>query len=138
MNPFRATPFRALIFDLDGTLLDTIRDIEHSVNDVRAGHGLAPLTQEMVRAAVGKGVRVLLTRTVVPDAGLLAPAAPVARVAALDPPDGSASSPWPRQLVRSAESSHVMSWRRGFRATVLMRCFPVFSPNFRRGSAGVA
>jgi phosphoglycolate phosphatase len=57
-----------MIFDLDGTLLDTIRDIEHSVNDVRAGHGLAPLTQEMVRAAVGKGVRVLLTRTVVPDA----------------------------------------------------------------------
>ncbi len=63
-NPFRNCSL--LVFDLDGTLIDTIQDIERSVNDVRRAHGLEPLFLEQVRAAVGGGVRVLLERTL-PD-----------------------------------------------------------------------
>ena len=52
----------AFLFDLDGTLADTLGDIAATTNHVRSCHGLTPLALEEVRAMVGDGARVLLQR----------------------------------------------------------------------------
>lgn len=54
---------KLLVFDLDGTLVDSLPDIADSVNAVRTAHALAALDPERVRAAVGHGARVLVERT---------------------------------------------------------------------------
>lgn len=50
----------AFLFDLDGTLADTLPDIAASANHVRAQHGLPPLPLPAVQAMVGHGARALL------------------------------------------------------------------------------
>lgn len=50
------------LFDLDGTLADTLADIAASTNHVRARHGLPALAGAMVRTFVGDGARTLLAR----------------------------------------------------------------------------
>jgi phosphoglycolate phosphatase len=50
------------LFDLDGTLADTLADIAASTNHVRAGFDLPPLPDAAVRAFVGDGARTLLRR----------------------------------------------------------------------------
>ena len=50
------------LFDLDGTLADTLADIAASTNHVRARHGLPPLPDATVRTFVGDGARTLLAR----------------------------------------------------------------------------
>lgn len=57
------SPPRAILFDLDGTLVDSYPAIQQSINHVRSRHGLAPLALETVKAAVGNGLAVLLERT---------------------------------------------------------------------------
>src|SRR5262249_35070690 len=52
-----------LIFDLDGTLIDSKRDLTDSVNATRAWHGLAPLPDDIVSSYVGNGAPVLIRRT---------------------------------------------------------------------------
>ncbi len=51
------------IFDLDGTLVDSRRDIATAMNRVRARHGLPPLPVETVSRYVGDGVRRLVERS---------------------------------------------------------------------------
>ena len=48
-----------LIFDLDGTLIDSKRDLADSVNATRAWKGLAPLPLETVSSYVGDGAPTL-------------------------------------------------------------------------------
>jgi len=55
---------KAYLFDLDGTLVDSFRAIQSSVNHVRAHHGLTPLPIDVVRAAVGRGLRKLMELTI--------------------------------------------------------------------------
>lgn len=55
---------RAILFDLDGTLVDSFGPIRDSVNYVRAAHGLPPLPLEAVKACVGNGLVRLLELTV--------------------------------------------------------------------------
>jgi phosphoglycolate phosphatase len=55
---------RAVLFDLDGTLIDSYPAITASVNHVRALHGLPPLGLDEVKKYVGRGAGVLLERTV--------------------------------------------------------------------------
>jgi phosphoglycolate phosphatase len=55
-------PPAALVFDLDGTLIDSRRDITTAVNRMRAEEGLPPLALEQVVAMVGEGARVLVER----------------------------------------------------------------------------
>lgn len=57
-----------LIFDLDGTLVDTRQDLTNSVNYTRSRYGLPPLTLAQVMQQVGDGMRKLLERSL-PDAG---------------------------------------------------------------------
>lgn len=51
-----------LIFDLDGTLIDSAGDLHRFVNRVLEEHRLAPLSLPEVRAMVGDGVTQLVTR----------------------------------------------------------------------------
>jgi phosphoglycolate phosphatase len=59
----RPPPF---LFDLDGTLAETLDDIAVSVNHVRASHGLPPAAAAVVRGLVGDGARTLLRRALAP------------------------------------------------------------------------
>ena len=57
-------PLRAVLFDFDGTLVDSYPAITASVNHVRASYGLPPLPVDEVRRHVGRGPGYLLTHTV--------------------------------------------------------------------------
>ena len=52
-----------LIFDLDGTLIDSQRDLTDSVNATRAWHGLPPLPDDIVSSYVGNGAPMLMRRS---------------------------------------------------------------------------
>lgn len=56
----------ALVFDLDGTLIDSRRDITTAVNRMRADLGLPPLALEQVVTMVGEGARLLVERALGP------------------------------------------------------------------------
>ena len=56
-----------LIFDLDGTLINSQRDLADSVNATRVWAGLPALSDELVSSYVGSGAPVLIRR-VFPDA----------------------------------------------------------------------
>lgn len=56
-------PFRALIFDLDGTLIDSAPDVCASMNRVLAGMGRRELTLEETKEMVGWGGRVLAEKS---------------------------------------------------------------------------
>ena len=49
-----------IIFDLDGTLLDTLQDLADSVNAALAANGFPMRTVDEVRRFVGNGVRRLM------------------------------------------------------------------------------
>lgn len=55
---------RAVIWDLDGTLLDTLDDLAASVNAALEKNGLPQRTREEVRRFVGNGVKRLVERAV--------------------------------------------------------------------------
>jgi phosphoglycolate phosphatase len=50
-----AVTLRAVLFDLDGTLLDTAPDMVGALNRLREQHSLAPLPFDAVRSAVSHG-----------------------------------------------------------------------------------
>ena len=58
----------AIIFDLDGTLLDTLGDLHHAVNHVLAEFGYPTRTMEEVCRFVGNGAERLM-RLAVPEGG---------------------------------------------------------------------
>ena len=51
-----------LIFDLDGTLLDTIDDLANSLNYVLAAHGYPTHSRAVMMQMVGNGLATLVTR----------------------------------------------------------------------------
>ncbi len=55
--------YRACIFDLDGTLTDTLESLTYSVNETMKEIGLPPITSEQCRAFVGNGAKVLIEKT---------------------------------------------------------------------------
>ena len=55
---------RVFIFDLDGTLLDTLGDLAASVNYALAANGMPQHSVDDVRRFVGNGVRLLMERAV--------------------------------------------------------------------------
>ncbi len=54
---------RLLIFDLDGTLIDSRADLAAGINHMRGHYGLEPLPLETVSGYIGNGVRKLVTRS---------------------------------------------------------------------------
>ncbi len=59
--------YKLFIFDLDGTLIDSERDILNSVNFVRSNRSLSPLDILTVRSYIGNGANVLVKK-IFPDA----------------------------------------------------------------------
>jgi phosphoglycolate phosphatase len=55
-------PIKLLIFDLDGTLIDSLPDLTDATNQLREHFNLAALTPNDVRKLVGQGARSLVER----------------------------------------------------------------------------
>jgi phosphoglycolate phosphatase len=51
-----------IIFDLDGTLIDSKLDLAHAVNATRSHMGMPPLEHELIYSYVGNGAPVLIRR----------------------------------------------------------------------------
>jgi len=51
-----------IVFDLDGTLIDTAPDLMFTLNTVLGEQGLPPLPYEMASSLVGRGARAMLER----------------------------------------------------------------------------
>ena len=56
--------YETVVFDLDGTLLNTLEDLHLSTNAALAAHGMPERTLEEVRRFVGNGIRKLIERAV--------------------------------------------------------------------------
>lgn len=67
----------AILFDLDGTLVDSVGDIADAVNTMLAQVGSTSRTDDVIRQFVGNGARMLVDRAIT---GTLAGGAPAAQV----------------------------------------------------------
>ncbi|KAI5914449.1 phosphoglycolate phosphatase [Thauera sp. 2A1] len=67
MSPARYSP-RAVLFDLDGTLLDTIGDLAEAANRMLAELGRPVRTQDEIHSFVGKGIPNLVRRCLTENA----------------------------------------------------------------------
>lgn len=56
--------YNSVVFDLDGTLLDTLGDLRDSVNFALRKNNLPNRTTEEIRSFVGNGIRLLIERSV--------------------------------------------------------------------------
>lgn len=59
---------RTLIFDLDGTVLNTLQDLRNSVNFALKSNGYPEKSLEEVKKSVGNGLKMLIRRVLPPDA----------------------------------------------------------------------
>lgn len=57
-----------LIFDLDGTLVDSRHDLAHAANATRANAGRGPLPHEQIFSFVGNGAPIFIRRAMGPEA----------------------------------------------------------------------
>jgi phosphoglycolate phosphatase len=62
ISPSVSAASALVVFDLDGTLIDSQRDLAESTNEMLAGFGAPPLPIESVAAMVGDGARALVER----------------------------------------------------------------------------
>jgi phosphoglycolate phosphatase-like HAD superfamily hydrolase len=53
---------QALLFDLDGTLIDSFDDLTRALNAAFAEHGLGALSREQVEPLIGQGAPALIER----------------------------------------------------------------------------
>lgn len=72
----RTVPFDTVVFDLDGTLIDSAPDIARAVDDTLAQFGRPPVGVERVRGMIGDGATMLLKRALQATGG--EPAEPAA------------------------------------------------------------
>jgi N-acetyl-D-muramate 6-phosphate phosphatase len=75
MRSANGVPIRAVLFDLDGTLIDSAPDLAGAANDMRVQRGLAPYPLAHFRPMVGSGARGMVGRAfdVAPPAPEFAP-----------------------------------------------------------------
>jgi phosphoglycolate phosphatase len=52
--------FDTVLYDLDGTLIDSAKDMQLAVSNVLADHGLPPVTEDDVRIFMGQGSKVTM------------------------------------------------------------------------------
>ncbi len=57
--------YRVCIFDLDGTLTDTLASVTHSVNLTLAELGLSEITSEQCKEFIGNGARYLIEQSLI-------------------------------------------------------------------------
>ena len=60
VNAARLDGIKAVLFDLDGTLVDTAPDLGYALNLQRVRHGLPPLADDVIRPQASHGARGLL------------------------------------------------------------------------------
>jgi len=58
---------KGILFDLDGTLLDTLQDLTDSVNHTLVSYGYPARTTEQIRQAVSNGARNLIANSMAGD-----------------------------------------------------------------------
>ena len=68
-------PLKAVLLDLDGTLLDTAGDIATAANMMRAALGFVPLDPALIKTYVGKGIANLVAKTLHDAVGEVGPTA---------------------------------------------------------------
>ena len=61
--------FGLVIFDLDGTLIDSQYDLALAVNHIRAAYGLPGISVDTVRAYIGNGIKSLVEKMITVEAG---------------------------------------------------------------------
>src|SRR5208283_99894 len=62
-RPLPIASLKLLVFDLDGTLIDSAQDLCNSVNATLAHFGRAPLPDPVIAGFVGNGAPVLLRKS---------------------------------------------------------------------------
>lgn len=63
----RLSRYRAVLFDLDGTLVDSYDALSEAINHARRAFGLTDLNRAQVHECVGEGPEILLQRMFAPD-----------------------------------------------------------------------
>ena len=61
-NPLPSESIRLIVFDLDGTLIDSRRDLSESVNAMLTQMNRQPLPEEMIATYIGDGAGMLVRR----------------------------------------------------------------------------
>ena len=96
---------RGMLFDLDGTLVDTAADIAHALNQTLAERGWQPLAVSDVAQMIGRGAPILIERAAAAGGHALAGADPAALLerffehyGALEESNQAAASPYPGVL----------------------------------------
>lgn len=67
LRPIPAESLRLLVFDLDGTLIDSAQDLANSVNATLRHFGRGPLDGETIAGLIGDGVLALVRRAFAAD-----------------------------------------------------------------------
>ncbi len=70
-----AARFDTVVYDLDGTLIDSAGDMQAAVSNVLADHGLPPVTEDDVRIFMGQGSKVTMGKAFAKHGRLLDEAA---------------------------------------------------------------
>jgi phosphoglycolate phosphatase len=67
MQASMASRFASIVFDLDGTLIDSYGALAGAINHARRACGYPDAPGELIRRSVGDGLEILLERTFAPD-----------------------------------------------------------------------
>jgi len=62
LNPIPADKIRLIVFDLDGTLIDSRKDLTNSINAMLTEFGRQPLPEEIIATYIGDGAGMLVRR----------------------------------------------------------------------------
>ena len=91
------SPLKAVLFDLDGTLIDSLPDIAAALNRLLGAHDRQPLSEAEIRPMIGDGADVLVERAFAARNGLPGPVAPLLAqfLAEYEPRSAEATRPFP-------------------------------------------
>ncbi len=62
LNPIPAEAIRLIVFDLDGTFIDSQKDLANSINAMLTQMGRQPLPEEVIGTYIGDGAGMLVRR----------------------------------------------------------------------------
>ncbi|MFM2402490.1 MAG: hypothetical protein RL223_370 [Pseudomonadota bacterium] len=111
-----------LLFDLDGTLMDTAPEIADALGDTLARLGLPPVDEARVRGWIGDGARALLGKALC-DAGVLSTPSPAApHPAGNTAADAAGAARRDLTAGRGGDAALLAQAWRGFAVDYALRC----------------